>query len=266
MSRRPRRRESVQPKSAPLLDGAAIISQVLEKTRASVSEKQRQAQTKGKTNFKFSISFAIDFAKYIGKCIEDGFRPRFPTVTSGEVPSDAAGGRKRVDIKYSTPEAGLGWLISLKSVHFGERKDKSPDAGFIHNMKRNDEELRVEATGHHLRQPYSVLVALLFLPAESFTDLTPTSSFASWAQYLWPLKGRTLPEDPPDLYELVFIGVYARDGSGLWFYEVGGTVKCPRQGRPESLLSFLDFLQIVTKAYDKRNRKDFSFAGEEPAE
>jgi hypothetical protein len=78
------------------------------------------------------------------------------------------------------------------------------------------------------------------------------------------LKGRQEPEDPPDRYELVFLGLYARDGSELGFYEVGGTVPCPRKGRPRELLSFADFLARVRKAYDVRNGRDFFFEGEEP--
>jgi hypothetical protein len=129
-------------------------------------------------------------------------------------------------------------------------------------MKRNDEELRVEATGHHLRQPYAVLVAVVFLPFESCDDRTPTSSFASWVQYLWPLKGRVEPEDPPDRFELVFIALYARDGSTLGFYQVGGPVQCPRSGPPSRLLTFEEFLRTIRKTYDQRNGKDFAFEGE----
>ena len=165
-------------------------------------------------------------------------------------------------MNYSTQEAGLGLAISLKSVHFGERNEGA--ASFTHNMKRNDEELRVEATGHHLRQPYAVLVAVLFLPFESCDDLTPNSSFASWVQYLWPLKGRIEPEDPPDRFELVSVALYARDASELGFYLLGGDVKCPRRGRPNRLLTFQQFLQIIKSTYDRRNGKDFSFEGEEP--
>jgi hypothetical protein len=131
-------------------------------------------------------------------------------------------------------------------------------------MKRNDEELRVEATSHHLRQPYAVLGAVVFLPFESCTDRKPTSSFATWVQYLWPLKGRTDPEDPPDLYELVFISLYARDGDSIGFYHLGGDVPCPRYGRPRELLSLSAFLALLKKTYDVRNGRDFYFEGEAP--
>jgi hypothetical protein len=193
----------------------------------------------------------------------EGFRPDFPEVQSGEKQSQAVSGPKRVDVNYSTAAAGLGFAISLKSVHVGEKSGGKAD--FIHNMKRNDEELRVEATAHHLRQPYAVLVAVVFLPFESCTDLIPTSSFAAWVRYLWALKGRTEPEDPPDRFELVFIGLYDRNGTAMGFYHVGGVdVKCPRHGQPKNLLTFEAFLKLIKNTYLKRNGKDFYFEGEEP--
>lgn len=236
----------------PPLDGPAVVAQVLQRTRADVE----RAKSK-----KPQLSFAIYFARHMGSVIADGLRGDFPEVQSGETVSQAVSGPKRVDVNYSTTAVGLGFAVSLKSVHFGEKA--AGNADFIHNMKRNDEELRVEATGHHLRQPYAVLVAVLFLPFESCTDL-PTSSFAAWVQYLWPLKGRVEPEDPPDRFELVFVGLYARDGSEMGFYQVGGDVKCARHGRPSRLLTFEEFLELIKTAYRKRNSKDFYFEGEEP--
>ena len=100
--------------------------------------------------------------------------PTFEGTKSGENPSKAVRGPKRVDLNYSTSEGGLGLAMSFKSVHQGEKANGQAD--FIHNMKRNDEELRVEATDHHLRQPYPVFVAVLFLPFEACTDFEPTSS------------------------------------------------------------------------------------------
>lgn len=254
MAQRPRREPEGGQGGAPqpLLGGATVLAQVLQRTRADVERRRSR---------KPQLSFAIYFARHMGSSIADALRVDFPEVQSGERVSQAVSGPKRVDVNYSTTAAGLGFAISLKSVHVGEKADGNAD--FIHNMKRNDEELRVEATGHHLRQPYAVLVAVLFLPFESCTDL-PTSSLAAWVQYLWPLKGRVEPEDPPDRFELVFVGLYARNGSEMGFYQVGGDVKCPRNGRPSRLLTFEEFLKLIKTAYRKRNSKDFYFEGEEP--
>ena len=253
----PRRKKR---KSEP--DGRAVIESVLRETNREVKEAAAAAKAAGK-KFKRDLKFAIVFAKYMGIEVAKALDPDFPGIVSGETPSQAVRGMKRVDVKYSTREAGLGLALSFKSVHFGERD--SGDTRFIHNMKRNDEELRVEATGHHLRQPYAVMVAVLFLPFESCEDME-TSSFASFVEYFWPLKGREDPEDPPDRYELVFIGLYARDGSEMGFYEVGGDMLCPRHGRPGKLLSFHEFLMRIRKTYDERNGRDFFFEGEEPGD
>jgi hypothetical protein len=254
----------------PPLNDSPIL-RVLNQTRTDVAEAKRNrkelnerltAAGKRPKPFKEQLSFAIYFAKYMSAEIAAVLSSDFPGVRSGETPSQSVRGPKRVDLNYSTPELGLGLAVSFKSVHFGEKSNG--DADFIHNMKRNDEELRVESTAHHLRQPYAVLVAAVFLPFEACTDFAETSSFASWVQYLWPLKGRTEPEDPPDRFELVFIALYARDGSELGFYQVGGPIGCPRSGRPRALLSLDEFLRIVTLTYRKRNGQDFFFEGEAP--
>lgn len=260
-----------QPIDDATLDGPRVIASVLARARgdvhaAKVAREEENARLlaankRPRPQVKEQLSFAISFARYMSAAIATALEPHFPGVRSGETPSRSVRGPKRVDLNYSTPEMGLGLAMSFKSVHVGEQM--RGDADFIHNLKRNDEELRVEATAHHLRQPYAVMVAVVFLPFESCTDLD-TSSFASWVQYLWPLKGRTEPEDAPDLFELVFLGLYARDGRELGFYEVGGQVKCPRTGRPSQLLTMSEFLRRVKTTYDKRNGKDFFFEGEEP--
>lgn len=242
-------------------DGKTVLRAVLDATKRDLDAAEAKAGA-AKKRFKKDLNFAIAFAKHMGIEVARDLEPDFPGVISGEKPSRAVRGMKRVDVKYATPEAGLGLALSFKSVHFGEENDG--DADFIHNMKRNDEELRVEATGHHLRQPYAVMVAVVFLPFEACTDHDETSSFASWVEYLWPLKGRTEAEDPPDRYELVYIALYARDGSRLGFYEIGGGAACPRKGRPKSLQSLAEFLARIREVYDERNGLDFFFEGEGP--
>jgi hypothetical protein len=255
------KKPSAQPARA-IPDGRSVIGAALKAANHDVRTAEQAASAAGKKKFKRDLNFAIAFAKYMGIEVVKALEPDFPKIISGEKPSRAVRGMKRVDVKYATSEAGLGLALSFKSVHRGERD--SGNADFIHNMKRNDEELRVEATGHHLRQPYAVMAAVVFLPLESYQDGDKQSSFASWVEYLWPLKGRIEPEDPPDRYELVFVALYGRDGTELGFYEVGGAVPCPRKGRPKSLLSFADFLARIRKVYDTRNGLDFFFEGEEP--
>lgn len=250
-----------KPGSKKLSRTHDVIGAVLDQTRRDVAA--AAARAKDPKRFKQDLSFAIAFAKHMGRAVTEAFDQDFPGIVSGEIPSRAVRGMKRVDVRYSTPEAGLGLALSFKSVHTGERDEGNAD--FIHNLKRNDEELRVEATGHHLRQPYAVMVAVVFLPFESCAD-GEKSSFASWVEYLWPLKGRHEPDDAPDRFELVFVALYKRNGSALGFYQVGGPVACPRKGQPRRLLSILEFRDVVKKCYDARNGLDFAFEGEEPNE
>ena len=247
-----------------VLDGATIVSRVLQLTTTELEQVAAARAASGKPAWskrEHQTIYAVVFAKHFSTFVAGALEDDFPGMKSGETPSQAVLGTKRVDINYSTPEAGLGFAISLKSVHFGEKQEGR--SHFTHNMKRNDEELRVEATSHHLRQPYAVLAAVLLLPVDSFQDRTKTSSFGAWAEHLWALKGRIEPDDPPDRFELVFIATYARDGSELGFYQVGGQIPCPRKGRPSRLLNFEDFLKLVKITYYKRNARDFAFEGEE---
>jgi hypothetical protein len=62
-------------------------------------------------------------------------------------------------------------------------------------LKRNEEELRIEASGYHKRQPYAVMAGILFLPFDACEDgkKNNPSSFGSWVRHLRPYAGRTAP-------------------------------------------------------------------------
>lgn len=206
----------------------------------------------------YSTAFANAMAIYVANAL----RKRFPEIkpdpsgAGGESPARALRSLKRLDVNFSTPEAGLGVGISLKSVHL---RDKNPKHRYHHNRKRNDEELRVEAAGYHQRQPYSVLVAVVVLPFEACDDSGDSdnrpSSFGMWVQYLWPLARRADPNDDVDRFEHVFVALYETDGSDLVFFDV--TEPPPRKGRPENTLAINQFVARIAETYDKRNSLDF---------
>jgi hypothetical protein len=243
--------------------------ELAKQTRAAENDRLMSLDKKLKPLVNEQLSFSIYFAAHFGAVIAEAFRSDFgeDNVASGEVGSGSSEGEKRIDISYSTRQSGLGFMISLKSVHRGERDEGN--SRFTHNLKRNDEELRVEATALHLRQPYAVLVAVMILPFEACEDKWKyrgsgplTSSFARWVEKLWTLKGRIEPEDPPNQFELVFVALYKRDRSRLAFYQVGGETECPRTGPPAPLLTFDEFVERVKNCYYNRNQRDFAFADE----
>jgi hypothetical protein len=209
-------------------------------------------------------TYATRFADKMAICIANGLREQFPGVLPDEegkgveAPAQAVRGPKKLDINFSTPQLGLGFGISLKSVHFREKEKR----GYIHNMKRNDEELRTEASGYHQRQPYAVMIAVVFLPDEACEDATArfSSSFGAWVKYLRPLTSRHAAHDDIARYERVFLGLYGRDGSRMEFFDVAKAP--PKSGRPRDLLSYACFLEEIEKAYLQRNAAEFEWADE----
>ena len=213
--------------------------------------------------------YAKRFADHMARLIASELRRRFrrfhgilPDEKGGGLESLARGvrGPKRLDINFSTPQLGLGLGISLKSVHI---REKSGARGYTHNRKRNDEELRVEASGYHARQPYAVMVAVVFLPYDACDDSRGKnpSSFGKWVQYLRPLTGRE-PGDDGALYERVFIGLYDPAGTIMEFFDVGNPP--PKRGRPSALLSLRGFVDELKRTYDARNYIEFEWADEVP--
>ena len=208
--------------------------------------------------------YAMAFANAAAIFMANGLRSHFPGIQPGEEgkgvesPSRAVRGLKKLDVNYGTAQAGLGLGISMKSVHV---RDRSPTHRFHHNMKRNDEELRVEAAGYHQRQPYAVLVAVVFLPTEACLDgdETKPSSFGKWVRYLWPLANREEPHDAFDRFERAFVAVYDPEDASLGFFDVKG--RPPRTGKPEPLLSFEGLVEEIVATYEDRNQLDFRWQG-----
>lgn len=209
-------------------------------------------------------TYATRFADKMAICLANGLRERFPGVLpdeSGrgvESPAQSVRGPKKLDVNYSTPQLGLGFGVSLKAVHFREKEKR----GYIHNRKRNDEELRSEASGYHQRQPYAVMIAVVFLPDDACDDATThyPSSFGEWVKYLRPLTERETAHDDLDRYERVFVGLYSREGSSMQFFDVA--LPPPRRGRPRNLLNYTEFLDEIETTFLKRNVAEFEWADE----
>lgn len=207
-------------------------------------------------------TYATRFADKMAICVANALRERFPGVLPDEggkgveSPAQSVRGPKKLDVNYSTPQLGLGFGVSLKAVHFREKEKR----GYIHNMKRNDEELRSEASGYHQRQPYAVMVAVVFVPDDSCDDATArhSSSFGAWVKYLRPLAQRQTAHDDIDRYERIFIGLYRRDGSNMEFFDVA--LAPPKRGRPKNVLSYHEFLDEIEKTFLRRNVAEFEWA------
>ena len=248
---------SKEPSQPPPGDGASVIAQVLE---ASEPRPERSDPV-GKKN-----QYAVKFAEHMAARItSDLFERLEDIVATTKRSAGSVRGKKQLDINFSTPQLGLALGISLKSVHL---RDVKGAERYTHNMKRNEEELRIEASGYHKRQPYAVMVGVSFLPFDSTEDgkKDNPSSFGSWVRHLRPYAGRKEPEDEIDKFEKIYIALYEPDGTDLRFFDVQDDP--PKNGRPAQSLDYRAFLGEVYYAYLKRNQAEFRWAEgeEEPLE
>lgn len=242
--------------------GAEIIERVL---AAAAPRPNSQSPSDEKTKY------ATRFAEEMGVLIAKSLTSRLAGIAATTKRSaGSAKGKKQLDVNFSTPEHGLALGISLKSVH---TRDVRGAERYTHNMKRNEEELRIEASGYHKRQPYAVMVAVLFLPFDSCSDgkRDHPSSFGSWVRHLRPYAGRREPNDDDDLFEKIYIGLYEPDGTDLRFFDVEsdppknaqpqrGGYLLAADGRSRRLLTFAEFLEAVYHLYLHRNSAEFRWA------
>ena len=243
-------------------DGARVLSTVL---RAAEPRPDVQSPTEDK--IKYATRFADEMAVQIANDLAGRLRGIAATTKRNAV---SVKGKKQLDINFSTPEHGLALGISLKSVHL---RDVRGAERYTHNMKRNEEELRIEASGYHKRQPYAVMVGVLFLPLDSCTDgkRGNPSSFGSWVRHLRPYAGRVESTDDLDIFEKIYIGLYQIDGSDLILFDVESDP--PKNGEPardgdllaadgrvRRLLSYTEFLEAIYHVYLRRNSAEFRWA------
>jgi hypothetical protein len=175
----------------------------------------------------------------------------------------SAKGFKKLDVNYSTPELGLGLGVSVKTINFVDQKTKR----YTKNYTRADAELRAEATDYHDRQPYAVMVAVVFLPLDSCDDggKSAPSSFGQSVQIFRFRAGRSKPTDPSMLFERVLIGLYdtqTQTFGDVGFFDVMDAP--PKHGRPMRLLTFRQMVEAIVETYDARNRPTFAWADAEP--
>lgn len=202
--------------------------------------------------------YAVRFADRMATRMAEDLFERLENISATTKRSaGSARGAKQLDINFSTPRLGLALGISLKSVHV---RDVKGAQRYTHNMKRNEEELRIEASGYHKRQPYAVMIAVLFLPFDCSEDgkKNNPSSFGSWVRHLRPYAGRNDHEGDIDKFEKIYIGLYEPDGSALQFFDIEAAP--PKNGRPSTTVSYRQFLSEVYHAYLERNEAEFQWA------
>lgn len=202
-------------------------------------------------------------------CVANALRSEFPGIKPNEegeyqeTPARTAKGFKKLDVNYSTPELGLALGVSIKSINFADERTRR----FTKNFSRNDNELRAEATDYHQRQPYAVLVGVLFLPLSSCNDAGKArgeepraSSFGAAVKFFRNRANRTGPRDDVDLFERFFVALYGASGEHACFFDA--TRPPPRARRPHGAecIDFEGFIAEIVKTYRERNDPPFQWA------
>jgi hypothetical protein len=211
-------------------------------------------------------NYAERLSRAIATMVANALRKDFPGITPDaqgrrqEAPARTSKGLKKLDVNYSTSELGLGLGVSIKTINF-------PDKGssrYTKNFTRADNELRAEAKDYHERQPYAVLVGVVFLPIEACLDgKTGSSSFGQAIKIFRHRANRKDPRNEQELFERVFVGLYEyereRRGEVVLFDVMDNP---PKRGVPKSppSLSFAQFVREVVKTYDGRNKPAFEWS------
>ncbi len=250
---------------AAMPDGAAVLRDILAEAGQRPPPSAKASEKGG---------YAVLFADAMAKALARDLDAKLPGIeASARRGAAAARGSKQLDVNFSTPQLGLALGISLKSVHI---REAGGGGRYTHNLKRNEEELRIEASGYHKRQPYAVMIGVLCLPfdscADAKTERTP-SSFGSWVRHLRPYTGRSGPKDEEDRFERLYIALYEPDGSDLRFFDI--RTSPPKNARPSTegalfgtaspevplrLLSYGEFLDEIYRNYLQRNLAEFHWA------
>lgn len=215
-----------------------------------------QASQSAKKNYAQALSNAL------ARKVANALRPKF----SGILPDEKGRGSesrarttkgfKKLDVNYSTLELGLALGVSIKSVNFPEGKANN----YAKNVTRVDNELRAEAEDYHTRQPFAVLVAMYFVPLDAASNATKKkpSSFGHMVRILRHRALRLRTDDPPSLFEKVYIGLYEPSGpsrGAVRFFDVEWSP--PWSGLPSKVLSFSQVLDEIRTAFVERNKTDF---------
>lgn len=211
-----------------------------------------------KKNYAQRLSTGL--AQMVADTLRDG--KYFPGVlpnadgSGQESPARTGKGVKKLDVNYSTPQLGLGLGVSIKTINFLDQGT----GRYTKNATRVDNELRAEALDYHKRQPYAVLVAVVYLPVDACDDGTAgrensSSSFAQVVNVLRHRAGRGDHDGDKELFEAVYVGLYYHTGPERGHVAYFDVTKAPPQfGFPAGLVvDYDELVKDMVRVYDQRN-------------
>lgn len=249
---------------------------LLRSPEETITSVERPVLTGGAGDQARKKNYAEKLSRSLAECFAHALRDRFPDIRPDsdgnyhESRARGAFGVKKLDVNASTPEYGLALGLSIKTLNFPDAKpgakDKSKDGRYTKNLGRIANELRAEAMDYHVRQPFAVMVAVVFLPMEACDDGTEknASSFGSAVQKYRPYSSRPTYADNPQSFERFFIGLYELDGkqrcSRVSFFDVQHAPPRARRPNPKEVFSYEEVLREILSTFDDRNDPPFVWA------
>ena len=166
---------------------------------ASQAEKKRYSE-------RISAAVALMLSEELRARGLDGCRPASAKETgeSGAERRMAGGlGAKKVDVTWSTEEAGLLLAISVKTINFRDQRTKN----FQKNLINRRGDMLMEAVTLHPRFPYAVLCGLFFLDKGAESDGTSRrrSTFLNAHQRLQLFTDRNDPAGREEQFERLYL-------------------------------------------------------------
>jgi hypothetical protein len=202
-------------------------------------------------------AYAQRLSTALAQKVADGLRPRFRGIlpdehgAKHESKSASASGLKKLDVNYSNPRIGLGLGVSIKTLNF---RDEATGR-FTKNVKRLDGELRAEAQDYHQRQPFAVLVALVFVPDEAAHDSESKSSLRHAWEVFRRRGGRESHNADASLFERLWLCVYRTSSTNFGqcvCYDVAD--EFPHVELPTNGFTLTEALSQIEAEFEKRNK------------
>jgi hypothetical protein len=212
-----------------------------------------------------------NYAERLSRALAQRFANELRSLFPGILPDESGRGQesrartakgfKKLDVNYSTVELGLGLGLSIKTLNFVDPRSSR----YTKNFTRIDNELRAEAVDYHRRQPWAVMIAIVFLPLDSARIAPKSKSPSSFGQAVKLFRaraGRRNPKNEEELFERVFLALYESDGSAMgdvYFFDCDSAP--PYCGEPTSdRLTLPELVDAIRATYDARNNPKFRWA------
>ena len=171
-------------------------------------------------------NYAERLSRRLAMLLADGLRESFPNITPSvtgagqESPTGSDTGVKKLDVKVWDDMLGLILSVSIKTLSFQDWDTKRTEGRAVHEERQAQRHgtARRSRRDPHRRQPFAVLIGLMFMPTGSTQDARGETTWSSFAHAALTFRKRTGRTDPgflgrTDQFERFYVGLYELDGA-----------------------------------------------------